>query len=152
RWRRFPDRDCRRVLRRSERAAAADGRRADRRRATSLERLEFLDMESLDARNERQSSRLFQQPLRILEVRRIETLGEPTIDRREEAYGFGVFALIAPETCEAGRSTQLEKPCRLRATNRNCTLEETGQSEARPVLASRSFVTCATRPSSRSLC
>ena len=31
--------------------------------------------------------------------------------------------MIAPETCEAGRSTQLEKVCRLRATNCNCTLE-----------------------------
>jgi hypothetical protein len=44
-----------------------------------------------------------------LQDRRVEALGEPAIDRREETTGFSALALIAPEAGEAHASTQLQE-------------------------------------------
>jgi hypothetical protein len=63
---------------------------------------------SCDSRNEKTSIRehgvcrhrscqLIQQRLRVFQVRRIETLCEPLIDRTEQITGFGALALVAPE-------------------------------------------------------
>jgi hypothetical protein len=38
---------------------------------------------------------LVEQHLGLLEVRRVEALGEPALDRREEVAGFSVAALVA---------------------------------------------------------
>ena len=45
---------------------------------------------------------LLEQRLRLLKVRRVETLGKPAVDRREEVAGFVALALVAPEAGEAG--------------------------------------------------
>ena len=45
---------------------------------------------------------LLQQRLGLLQVERIEALGEPAIDRGEKIVGLLPLALIAPEAGEAG--------------------------------------------------
>src|SRR5467141_3485871 len=50
---------------------------------------------------------LLEQRLRLLKVRRVETLGKPAVDRREEVAGFVALALVAPEADEAGGGAQL---------------------------------------------
>ena len=45
---------------------------------------------------------LFQQRLRVLQIRRIEAFGEPIVDRTEQITGFCAFALVAPESGKAG--------------------------------------------------
>src|SRR5215467_6848445 len=52
------------------------------------------------------SRQLVQQRLRFLEVLRVETHGEPAVDRREKIAGFGALALVAPEAGEAGGDTE----------------------------------------------
>jgi hypothetical protein len=42
-----------------------------------------------------------------LQDRRVETFGEPVVDRREEITGFGALALVAPEASELEGGTQL---------------------------------------------
>src|SRR5690348_6343828 len=56
---------------------------------------------------------LLQQRLRLLEVRRIEALGEPAIERREQVAGFGALALVAPEAGEAGGRAKFPPSCTL---------------------------------------
>ena len=58
-------------------------------------------------------AQLIQQRLRVLQVRRIETFGEPIVDRTEQITGFRALALVAPEPGEAGRCPQLEELCAL---------------------------------------
>ena len=55
------------------------------------------------------SGQLIQQRLRVLQVRRIETFGEPVVDRTKQVTGFHVLALVAPEPSEAGRCPQLKE-------------------------------------------
>ncbi len=59
------------------------------------------------------SRQLIQQRLRVLQVRRIETFGEPIVDRTEQITGLRALALVAPEPGEAGRCSQLEELCAL---------------------------------------
>jgi hypothetical protein len=53
-----------------------------------------------------------------LQDRRVEALGEPAVDRREQVTGFGSLALIPPEAGKAGRREQLEDPCALAPRDR----------------------------------
>src|ERR1700733_4532097 len=55
------------------------------------------------------SCQLIQQRLRVLQVRRIETFGEPVVDRTEQIASFCTLALVAPEPGEASRCPQLEE-------------------------------------------
>ena len=48
-----------------------------------------------------------EQRLRFFEIRRVEPLGEPAVDRGEECVGFGAAALVAAEPGEAHRGAQL---------------------------------------------
>jgi hypothetical protein len=59
------------------------------------------------------SGQLIQQRLRVLQVRRIETLTEPAVDRAEQITSFNALALVAPEPGEAGRCPQLKELCAL---------------------------------------
>jgi hypothetical protein len=56
---------------------------------------------------------LVEQLLSLLQIERVETLGEPAADRSEQITGFIPLALIAPETGEAGggRSFRGTAPC-----------------------------------------
>ena len=49
-----------------------------------------------------------QQRLRILQVSRIKTLGEPMVDWCQEVMGFLAFPLLLPQAGEAHRCTQLQ--------------------------------------------
>jgi hypothetical protein len=51
---------------------------------------------------------LVEQGLCLFQIERVEAVGEPAIDGREEIAGFGALALVAPETGEAGARLQLE--------------------------------------------
>jgi hypothetical protein len=55
--------------------------------------------------------------LAIFEDRRVETFGEPAVDRREKITGFGALTLIAPESGKAGGGAKLEKLCALPLRN-----------------------------------
>jgi hypothetical protein len=59
------------------------------------------------------SRQLIQQRLGLLQVRRIETFGEPTVDWCEQIAGFRALALVMPEPGEADRCPQLEQLCAL---------------------------------------
>src|ERR671918_692275 len=48
-----------------------------------------------------------EQRLGVLKVRRVEALGEPAVDRREEVVGLVPPALVSPQAGQAGRCTQL---------------------------------------------
>src|SRR5215831_20528079 len=48
------------------------------------------------------SSQLVEQRLGFLQNRRVETFGEPAVNRGEEIAGFIVLALVKPEASEAG--------------------------------------------------
>jgi hypothetical protein len=50
---------------------------------------------------------LLQQRLGLLQNRRVETFGEPAVDRREQIAGFDALALIPPKTGEATSGVQL---------------------------------------------
>src|SRR3954471_23864393 len=52
------------------------------------------------------SCKFIQQRLRVLQVRRIETLSKPVIDRTEQITGFHALALVAPEPRKAGAGAQ----------------------------------------------
>jgi hypothetical protein len=43
-----------------------------------------------------------QQRLRLLQVRGVKALGEPAVDWCQEAMGFLTFALLLPESSQAG--------------------------------------------------
>ena len=50
---------------------------------------------------------IVQQRLRLFEIRRVETLGEPAVDRGEKVARFGGAILLAAEPSEAHRGPQL---------------------------------------------
>src|SRR6516162_5546903 len=52
---------------------------------------------------------LVEQRLRLLEIRRVETLGEPAIDRSEDVMGFAATALVATQPGEAHGGAQFPK-------------------------------------------
>ena len=49
-----------------------------------------------------------EQSLGLSQIGRVEALGEPPIDRREQSEGLRVLALGAPESGETDRGPQLE--------------------------------------------
>jgi hypothetical protein len=59
------------------------------------------------------TTELIQQRLRLLQDRRVEAFGEPSVDRGEEIVGFGALALVAPQAGEAGGGVQLKNLCAL---------------------------------------
>jgi hypothetical protein len=61
---------------------------------------------------------LIDQCLGLLQVKRVEALGEPRVDWREEVMGFCALALVAPEPRHAHRCAQFPGPCLLRPRNR----------------------------------
>ena len=63
------------------------------------------------------SCQLTQQRLRVLQVWRIETFGEPAIDRTEQVLGLRALALVSPEPGEAQRCAQFPKLCALALRN-----------------------------------
>src|SRR5262249_55589662 len=52
------------------------------------------------------SRQLVQQCLGTLEVRRVEALGEPVVNRRQEINGLFAATLLAPQAGETHRGTQ----------------------------------------------
>jgi hypothetical protein len=56
---------------------------------------------------------LTEQRLRFPQIERIEPFGEPAVDRSEQFASLLHLALVAPEACEAGGGTQLERLCAL---------------------------------------
>jgi hypothetical protein len=54
------------------------------------------------------SREFVEQRLRFLQVKGIEALGEPPVDRREQSAGLRVLALLTPESGKTGRGPQLE--------------------------------------------
>jgi hypothetical protein len=48
------------------------------------------------------------QSLRLLQIERIEPLGEPAVDRSEQFACLITLALVAPETGEAGGGAEFE--------------------------------------------
>src|SRR5438477_6180725 len=53
---------------------------------------------------------LLQQGLGVLQVPRVEALGEPGVDRGEEGAGLVALALVLPERREPCGRAQLEEP------------------------------------------
>ncbi len=53
------------------------------------------------------SRKFVEQRFCFFEIGRVETFGEPAVDRREEVAGFGVAALVAAEPGEARSGAQL---------------------------------------------
>src|SRR5271169_3683600 len=66
---------------------------------------------------------LLQQCLRLLQIKRVEALGEPAVDRSEQIAGLISLALIAPEPRHAHRGAEFPGFCLLRTGDRKCTLE-----------------------------
>src|SRR5262249_16104217 len=54
------------------------------------------------------SRQLIEQRLGLFQIRRVEPLAEPDVNRRREAAGLDAPAFIAPETVEAGGGGQFE--------------------------------------------
>jgi hypothetical protein len=54
------------------------------------------------------SRELVEQRLRFLQVAGVEAFGEPAVDRREQTVGLRLLALVAPESGETDRGSQLE--------------------------------------------
>jgi hypothetical protein len=63
------------------------------------------------------SSQRIEQRLGLFQVK-LEALGEPVVDRRENIVGLLRLALIAPEPRQAPRHTRLPRPGLLRAGSR----------------------------------
>jgi hypothetical protein len=55
------------------------------------------------------SRQLLQEPLRLLEVGRVKALGEPAIDRCQQRVGFGVLALLLPQSRQAHGGPQFQR-------------------------------------------
>jgi hypothetical protein len=68
-----------------------------------------------DGRTRPTSSQLIKQRLGFFQVRRIETLGEPSMDRGEKIMGLLSFALITPQPGDAERNSH-DFACCSRAT------------------------------------
>jgi hypothetical protein len=52
-----------------------------------------------------------QQRFGLLEIRRIEALGEPAIDRRQQRLRFSLLTLLLPEASKAHGGPQLRSLC-----------------------------------------
>lgn len=63
------------------------------------------------------SRQLFQERLRVLQIYRVETLGEPVVDLREHLSRFVVLPVFAKETTETRRGSKLERLGALLAGN-----------------------------------
>jgi hypothetical protein len=68
-------------------------------------------------------AQLLQQQPGLLEVKRVETLGKPAIDRRKQFVGLPPSALIKPQTRHARRCAQLPGLCLLLTRNAKGPLE-----------------------------
>ena len=78
--------------------------------------------------------------LRLHEIRRVEPLGEPAVDRREQITCLGAFALIAPELGEACRGAQLPRFRALTAGNLDRQMKASlGFLRVRPIAAQAQF-------------
>ena len=53
------------------------------------------------------SPQLIQERLRLFQIGRVETFGEPGVDRREQIAGFVALALVQPQAGERGSDAQL---------------------------------------------
>jgi hypothetical protein len=60
--------------------------------------------------NEPLRRQFLKQRLRLLQIARVEALGEPSVDRSEKLAGLIPLTLIAPETGKASRSAQFMGP------------------------------------------
>jgi hypothetical protein len=49
-----------------------------------------------------------EQRLRLAKIGRVEAIGEPAVDRREEIAGFAALAAVAPEPGEAYGASKFE--------------------------------------------
>ena len=54
---------------------------------------------------------LTQKPLRLLQIRRVEPLGEPSVHRREQVASFLTLFLLLPQAGEAGGGAELQGAC-----------------------------------------
>jgi hypothetical protein len=66
---------------------------------------------------------LIQQRLSLLQIERVEALGEPAVDRREKIAGLLSLALITPQPSQAHRRAQFPRLCLLRAGDGERALE-----------------------------
>ena len=55
------------------------------------------------------SAKSVEQIVRIPQVRRLEALGEPGVERGEKIFGLSSLALLRPEAGEGGRCAELER-------------------------------------------
>src|SRR5437660_1754637 len=60
-------------------------------------------------RSNRYIAQFFKQRLGLLEVERVEPLGEPAVDRRQKLVRLGGLALVPPQPGEAGGGAQLPR-------------------------------------------
>src|SRR6202011_2667776 len=68
-------------------------------------------------------SQRVEQSLGLIQIERVEALGEPAVDRSENAASRIPLALVVPEPRHAHRRTQLPGPCLLRARDPERALE-----------------------------
>src|SRR5262249_19469578 len=54
-------------------------------------------------------TKLVEQCLGLFEIERVEALGEPPVDWREQRAGLSVLALVVPEPSKAGGGAQLPR-------------------------------------------
>ena len=77
--------------------------------------LEILRSRRLLAQD-RKSTELVEQRLRVLEIGGVEALGEPAVDWREQVAGLSALALMRPQPGEAGRGAEFPGSGALRAS------------------------------------
>jgi len=65
----------------------------------------------------------FQQPLRLLQVFRVKSFGEPVVDLRQQLSGFCSPALLLPQASEARGGTEFERLRTQFAGRVNCLLK-----------------------------
>src|SRR5262245_5290675 len=66
------------------------------------------------------SRKRIEQGLRLLQIARVESLSEPTVDRNKKITGLLPLALIAPEPRKARRGAQLIGLCFLTSRDTHC--------------------------------
>ena len=71
----------------------------------------------------RLSPQRIEQRLGLLQVKRVEALGEPVVDWGEKIVSLPRLALITPQARQAPRRAQLQRPCLLRAGHRKRALK-----------------------------
>ena len=69
------------------------------------------------------SARCVQQRFRLLQIRRVKALGKPAVDRRQQRTGFGLLALLLPQTAQAYGGPQLQCPRLVTAGHRQGLVE-----------------------------